>query len=170
MDYEQCHEILGVEPGASLRQVHAAYKKLALKHHPDRAPDDPASHEIFIHVTEAYSILKNAYHQSKGSPIRITRFKRCPRCGQNGLLVKGLDGGMYCVECLLGRRRKYLPLPIMEVIRCLGVIAFEAFAVYLLVQASITGERGLFFGAGLSCLLGLAVMAYNVWSADVIKR
>jgi DnaJ domain len=170
VDYEQCHEILGVEPGASLRQVHAAYKKLALKHHPDRAPDDPASHDVFIRVTEAYSILKNAHHQAKGSPIRITRFKRCPRCGQNGLLVKGLDGGIYCVECLLGRRRKYLPLPVLEVIRCIGVIGLEALAVYLVVQACITGERSLFFAAGASCLIGFGLMAINVWSADVIKR
>lgn len=170
MDYDQCHEILGVEPGASLRHVHAAYKRLALKHHPDRAPDNPKSHQVFIRVTEAYSILKNAHHRARGKPLRGTRFRECPRCRQVAELIKGMDGGKYCVECLLGRRRKFLPLPMIEVIRCIGVIGLEALAIYLVVQACVTEARGLFLAAGTSCLLGFGLLAINVFSADVIER
>ena len=170
LDYDQCHEILGIEPGASLRHVHAAYKRLALKHHPDRAPDDPESHKVFIRVTEAYSMLKNAHHRARGKPLRGTRFRECPRCKQVSELIKGLDGGKYCIDCLLGRRRKYLPLPMIEVIRCIGAIGLEALAVYLVVQACVSGARGLFLAAALSCIVGFCLLAVNVSSADVIKR
>lgn len=169
MDYDTCFETLGVESGASLRQIHSAYKQLALKHHPDRAPDDPESHEVFIRVTEAYSILKNAYFTAKGVPQRA-RMKKCHRCGTYGTLLDGLDRKQYCPDCLLGRRRKLLPMPLMETIRCIGVFVLLATAVGLIVRASIVGPRGLFLVAGALCIAGLGLLAYHVWSADVIKK
>jgi len=170
VDYETCYEILGVQPGATLRQVHAAYKRLALKHHPDRAPDDPKSQRVFIHVTEAYSILKNAHRMGRSSSKAIRRSRSCPRCGRFEELFKGLDGGRYCVECLLGRRRKFLPLPIMEVIRCIGVILLQAGALGCLVAACVGGDRRYFGVAAASCVAAMGLMAYHVWSADVIER
>lgn len=169
MDYDTCFETLGVEQGATLRQIHSAYKRLALKHHPDRAPDDPDSHEVFIRVTEAYSILKNAYYTAKGVPQRA-RMRKCHRCGALGDLLRGLDGGRYCPDCLLGKRRKMLPMPSMETIRCIGVFALQATALGLVVRASIFGGRGLFLLAGALCVAGMGLLAYHVWSADVIEK
>lgn len=170
MDYDNCFETLGVAPGATLRQIHAAYKRLALKHHPDRAPDDPESHAIFIQVTEAYSILKTAHRVARSSSTRPRRIQSCPRCSRFEELFKGLDGGRYCEACLLGRRRKFLPLPSLEVIRCVGVIILQAVALACLLNACLGGDRRFFGAAVVSCVSALGVMAYHVWSADVIER
>ena len=170
MDFDTCHDILGVVPGASLRQIHAAYKQLALKHHPDRAPDDPEAHEVFIRVTEAYSILKNAFYEGRTQRARPRRLTRCDRCHAYNDVHKGLDGGRYCVDCLLNRRRRFLPLPSIEVIRCLGVFALDSAAVLLLIRACLTGQRSLFISAGAAAIAGIGLMAYHVWSADEIKK
>jgi hypothetical protein len=170
VDYETCYEILGIEPGATLRQIHAAYKKLALKHHPDRAPDDPRSHRVFIRVTEAYSILKSAHRAGRSSSRAIRPTRSCPRCHRFAELFKSLDGGRYCAECLLGRRRKFLPLPIMEVIRCVGVMVLQTAALGFLVTACIGGDRRYFGAAAASCIAAMGLMAYHVWSADVIEQ
>lgn len=52
------YETLGVKRGCSPDDIRSAYRKLVLIHHPDRS-SDPASADIFIKVTEAYSVLSN---------------------------------------------------------------------------------------------------------------
>ncbi len=61
------YEVLGLQRGASEADVKKAYRRLAMKHHPDRNPD-PASEERFKEASEAYEVLsdsakKNAYDQ-----------------------------------------------------------------------------------------------------------
>ena len=51
------HEVLGVGRGASEAEVKAAFRRLAAQHHPDRNPDDPAAHERFTELNQAYQIL-----------------------------------------------------------------------------------------------------------------
>jgi len=51
------YEILGVERTASDQQIKSAYRKLALKHHPDRNPGDRAAEEAFKEAAEAYAVL-----------------------------------------------------------------------------------------------------------------
>src|SRR5206468_4035224 len=52
------YEVLGVARTATEDEIKKAYKKLALKHHPDRNPDDPKrSAERFRELSEAYQIL-----------------------------------------------------------------------------------------------------------------
>jgi molecular chaperone DnaJ len=53
------YEILGLSREASKDEVEKAYRKLALKYHPDRNPDDPSSAEKFREVTEAYEVLSD---------------------------------------------------------------------------------------------------------------
>lgn len=50
------HRTLGVKPGASKGEIKKAYRKKALRLHPDRNPD-PKAHEEFIRATEAYDAL-----------------------------------------------------------------------------------------------------------------
>jgi len=54
------YEILGVERGSSEADLKKAYRRLAMKHHPDRNPDDKASEDMFKEANEAYEVLSDA--------------------------------------------------------------------------------------------------------------
>ena len=53
------YEVLGVEKGAADGDIKGAYRRLALKFHPDRNPDDPNAEEKFKEASEAYSVLSD---------------------------------------------------------------------------------------------------------------
>ena len=52
------YSILGVAPDASKEEIKKAYRRLALKHHPDK-DKSPGAHERFIQINEAYLILSD---------------------------------------------------------------------------------------------------------------
>ena len=54
------YEVLGVGKDAGDQEIKSAYRKLALKYHPDRNPDDPAAEENFKEASEAYSVLSDS--------------------------------------------------------------------------------------------------------------
>jgi len=53
------YEVLGVEKNASAADIKSAYRKLALKYHPDRNPDNKEAEEKFKEAAEAYSVLSD---------------------------------------------------------------------------------------------------------------
>ncbi len=54
------YEVLGVGKSASEAELKKAYRRLAMKHHPDRNPDDAAAEVKFKEAKEAHDILSNA--------------------------------------------------------------------------------------------------------------
>jgi len=59
------YEILGVDRSADAKEVKKAYRRLAMKYHPDRNPDDAAAEDKFKEATEAYEILSD--EQKRGA-------------------------------------------------------------------------------------------------------
>lgn len=53
------YEVLGVAKGSDAAEVKKAYRKAALKHHPDRNPDNAEAEAKFKEVSEAYSVLSD---------------------------------------------------------------------------------------------------------------
>jgi molecular chaperone DnaJ len=60
MSKRDYYEVLGVNRDASEEEIKKSYRKLAMKHHPDRNPDNPKSEELFKVAKEAYEVLSDA--------------------------------------------------------------------------------------------------------------
>lgn len=59
MSKRDYYEILGVDKSAKADELKKAYRKLALKYHPDKNPDNAVAEEKFKEVSEAYDILRD---------------------------------------------------------------------------------------------------------------
>ncbi len=53
------YEVLGLKKGASDEEIKSAFRKMAMKYHPDRNPGDKAAEEKFKEINEAYGILSD---------------------------------------------------------------------------------------------------------------
>jgi curved DNA-binding protein len=56
---EDYYQLLGVEKGASAEEIKKAYRKLAMKYHPDHTKGDKAAEEKFKKISEAYAVLSD---------------------------------------------------------------------------------------------------------------
>src|SRR2546423_3300530 len=59
-DKRDYYEVLGVGRTATDEEIKRAYRKLAVKFHPDKNPDDPHAEEKFKELGEAYDVLMDA--------------------------------------------------------------------------------------------------------------
>ena len=78
------YEVLGVSRDASAEDIKKAYRKMALKYHPDRNPGDAAAEEKFKEAAEAYDVLSN--------PDKKARYDQFGHAGMSG--AAGGGGGL----------------------------------------------------------------------------
>lgn len=78
------YEVLGVSKSADEAEIKKAYRKLAIKFHPDKNPDDPSAEDKFKEAAEAYEVLSNSEKKAQ-----YDRFGHGGMGGQGGF-----GGGM----------------------------------------------------------------------------
>lgn len=59
MEKRDYYEVLGVSKSATKEEIKKAYRKQALKYHPDKNPGDKKAEESFKEAAEAYEVLSN---------------------------------------------------------------------------------------------------------------
>ena len=80
MEKRDYYEVLGLSKNASDSEVKKAYRKVAIKYHPDKNPDDSSAEEKFKEAAEAYEVLSNSEKR-----------QRYDQFGHDGL--RGSNGG-----------------------------------------------------------------------------
>lgn len=83
MSKRDYYEILGISKSASEDEIKKAYRKLAIKYHPDKNPDDKKAEEKFKEAAEAYEVLSN--------PEKRQRYNQFGHAGVGG--ASGGGGG-----------------------------------------------------------------------------
>jgi len=82
MSKRDYYDILGVARGADAAEIKSAYRKLAIKYHPDKNPDNKEAEEKFKEAAEAYEILSN--------PEKRQRYDQFGHAGNS---ASGFGGG-----------------------------------------------------------------------------
>lgn len=82
------YEVLGVSKTATADEIKKAYRKLAIKYHPDKNPGDKAAEEKFKEAAEAYEVLSNDEKRQKYDQFGHSM-------GPQGFGGGGFDGGSY---------------------------------------------------------------------------
>jgi len=85
MSKRDYYEVLGLAKNASEEEIKKAYRKLAIKFHPDKNPDDKGAEEKFKEAAEAYEILSN--------PEKRQRYNQFGHAGVGGASGGGFGGG-----------------------------------------------------------------------------
>lgn len=78
------YEVLGLSKGASESEIKKAYRKMAIKYHPDKNPDDATAEEKFKEAAEAYDVLSD--------PQKKQRYDQFGHAGMGGA-AGGFGGG-----------------------------------------------------------------------------
>ena len=77
------YEVLGINKSATPDQIKSAYRKLAVKYHPDKNPDDKTAEDKFKEASEAYHVLSNSERKQNYDNFGHAAFENGGR-GQGG--------------------------------------------------------------------------------------
>jgi len=92
-DKRDYYEVLGVDKGASPEEIKKAYRKLAMKYHPDRNPDNKEAEQSFKDVNEAYGVLSDPDKKAKYDQYGHAAFDSSAGGGYSGGGFGGFDFG-----------------------------------------------------------------------------
>ena len=87
------YEVLGVDRGAAADEIKKAYRKLAIKFHPDKNPEDPTAEDKFKEAAEAYSILSDDNKRA-----RYDQYGHAGVDGGAGAGAGGFGGGGFSMD------------------------------------------------------------------------
>ncbi len=87
---EDYYQLLGVEKGASEEKIKKAYRKLAMKYHPDHTKGDKAAEEKFKKISEAYAVLSDKEKRKEYDTFGAEGFRQ--RFSQEDIF-RGFDFG-----------------------------------------------------------------------------
>ena len=91
MEYKDYYKVLGVERSATQDEIKKAYRKLAVKYHPDKNPGDKAAEEKFKEISEAYQVLGNEDSRKKYDELGAN-WKQYENMGYGGQGFQGFEG------------------------------------------------------------------------------
>lgn len=81
MEFKDYYKILGVDKNATQEEIKKAYRKLAMKYHPDRNPGDKSAEEKFKEITEANEVLSDPEKRKKYDALG-SNWKQYEHAGQ----------------------------------------------------------------------------------------
>ena len=109
---KDCYKVLGINKSATEKEIKKAYKKLAMKYHPDRNPDNLAAEESFKEVKSAYEILSNAESKEQYDAYGHDAFSQNGRAGHSGFGGQSEFSDMFGGMFNQGRQQQtYQPQP-----------------------------------------------------------
>jgi len=94
MDYKDYYKILGVSKNASTDEIKKAYRKLAVKYHPDKNPENKEAETRFKEISEAYEVLRDPEKRKKYDQL-----------GSNWNQFQGADAGGFDFSQFGGGRK-----------------------------------------------------------------